>query len=117
MKLSFIIALLLAWPTFGLSLVALVIYTVLKMQSRRQLVDGLLVSLAREGSIIGTAIPELTYDGARNYIDGNCRDIGTIDNPLNGWIEFERFVDGRRYVGELTRTHDGRGAVLKARHG
>lgn len=79
-------------------------------------IDRVIQQLGQQGSIMGTAYREISYDDVRKYIDTNdCRVTTPISNPHNGWMEFERTVSGQRYQVTLSRTHDGPGSVLTSK--
>ena len=79
-------------------------------------IDRAIEHLGQEGSVIGTAFRELSYVDVINYIRSNdCRITTSIENPHNGWTEFENVLAGQRYQVTLSRTHDGVGAVLTSK--
>lgn len=79
-------------------------------------IDRAIEHLGQEGSVIGTAYRELSYNDVINYIrSNNCRITTSIENPHNGWTEFERVLSGQRYQITLCRAHDGVGSVLTSK--
>lgn len=79
-------------------------------------IDRVIQRLGEEGSIMGTAYREISYDDVRKYIEINrCRITTSISNPHNGWMEFERVLSGQRYQVTLSRTHDRAGSVLTSK--
>lgn len=84
--------------------------------AKNSTIDRVIQHLGQEGSIMGTAYRELSYDDITNYIkSNNCRVTTSIQNPHNGWTEFEHTISGQRYQITLSRTHEGPGSVLTSK--
>lgn len=80
------------------------------------MIEWAIETLGREGSIVGTAYKEISYDDVVSYMQNpNCRPINSIKDARNGWVDFEATVKGQRYVVTLSRTFDGHGSVLTSK--
>ena len=81
-----------------------------------RLIEKAIEYLGREGGQLGTAVKEISYDDVVSYMRGpNCRPINSIKDPLNGWVDFEAIVNGRKYIVTVCRALDGFGSVLTAK--
>jgi hypothetical protein len=77
------------------------------------MIEWAIETLGREGSALGTAFQEISYNDVASYMRGsNCTLIGSIKDPQNGWVDFEATISGQKYVVTLSRTFEGRGSVL-----
>ena len=86
---------------------------------KNAMIDKAIEHLGQEGSLMGTAYREISYDDVVAYVASNdCRITSSTENPYhryNGWMEFERVLSGQRYAVTLSRTHEGGGSVLTAK--
>lgn len=80
---------------------------------KNQMIDFAIKTLGEEGSIVGTAYKEISYDDVAAYIKTkNCEVLNTIKKDWGNWIEFSAEVDGKKYTVWLDKTFEGRGSVL-----
>ncbi|WP_296125485.1 hypothetical protein [Pseudomonas sp. Ga0074129] len=83
---------------------------------KHQMIEWAIETLGREGSIVGTAYKEISYNDVQSYMQkSTCRPINSIKDAQNGWIDFEAAVKGQKYVVTLSRTFDGHGSVLTSK--
>lgn len=80
------------------------------------MIEWVIETLGGEGSDIGTAYKEISYDDLSLYMrNPNCRIINSIKDGHNGWVDFEATVKGHKYIVTLCRTFDGHGSVLTSK--
>lgn len=80
---------------------------------RDQMIEWAIETLGREGSAIGTAYEEISYNDVASYMRGsNCTLLNSIKDAQNSWVDFKASINGQKYVVTLSRTFDGRGSVL-----
>lgn len=83
---------------------------------KHKMIEWAIETLGREGSIVGTAYKEISYDDVQSYMQKpTCRPIKSIKDAQNGWIDFEAAVKGQKYVVTLSRAFDGHGSVLTSK--
>ena len=82
-------------------------------KKKDQMIEWAIETLGREGSPVGTAYKEISYNDVTSYMRGaNCTLLNSIKDAQNGWVDFEATVKGQKYVVTLSRTFDGYGSVL-----
>lgn len=80
------------------------------------MINWALQKLGEEGSIVGTAFREISYDDVISYIKANnCKVLNVTKKPRGDWIEFLAYVDGVTYTVWLDKTFEGNGSVLTSR--
>lgn len=80
------------------------------------MINWALQKLGEEGSIVGTAFREISYDDVISYIKANnCKVLNVTKKPRGDWIEFLADVDGVTYTVWLDKTFEGNGSVLTSR--
>lgn len=80
---------------------------------KTQMIDWAIETLGREGSIMGTAYDEISYNDVISYIKTrNCQILKETVKPRGNWIEFTAAVKGRAYIVTLDKTFEGQGSVL-----
>ncbi|OWQ98388.1 hypothetical protein [Sphingopyxis witflariensis] len=85
-------------------------------KDKSELIDFAIQHLGSEGGGIPTAYSEFSYDDIVAYIHLNrCAITTSIENPINGWMQFQHELGGRCYEVTLGRAFDGIGAVLQSR--
>ena len=83
---------------------------------KNQMIDCVIETLGKAGSIMGTAYDEISYDDVISYIkENNCQILNVIDKPRGKWIEFRAIVKGSTYTVTLNKTFEGSGSVLSSR--
>lgn len=83
---------------------------------KNKMINWALQKLGEEGSIVGTAFREISYDDVISYIKANnCKVLNVTKKPRGDWIEFLADVDGVTYTVWLDKTFEGNGSVLTSR--
>lgn len=83
---------------------------------KNQMIDFAIKALGEEGSIIGTAYKEISYDDVASYIKAkDCKILNVIKKDWGNWIEFSADVDGNRYTVWLDKKPEGNGSILTSR--
>lgn len=83
---------------------------------KNKMINWALQKLGEEGSIVGTAFREISYDDVISYIKANnCKVLNVTKKPRGDWIEFLAYVDGVTYTVWLDKTFEGNGSVLTSR--
>lgn len=84
-----------------------------KSNTKNKMIEWAIETLGQQGSVIGTAYKEISYDDVILYIKNNkCVMLNSIKNANNGWMDFEAKVNGNKYIVTLSRTQQGDGSVL-----
>jgi len=109
---KFIIALILAIPTYGVSLLILFLYMIYKAKSVKPNMEKAIKYLSKRESAIGTCFKEISYPQALGY----ASELGTITNQRGPYIEFEVQIDEKSYAVTLNKEPIGRGAILTAKN-
>lgn len=53
---------------------------------KHQMIEWAIETLGREGSIVGTAYKEISYNDVQSYMQkSTCRPINSIKDAQNGW--------------------------------
>ena len=107
-----IIALVLAIPTYGVSLLMLFLFMIYKAKSVKSNLQKAIVYLSNNESIVGTCFKEISYQHARTY----ANEVGMITYQSGPYIEFEVQIDEKSYAVTLNREPNGNGAVLTAKN-
>lgn len=107
-----IIALILAIPTYGVSLLILFLYMLYKAKSVKPNMEKAIVYLSKNESAIGTCFKEISYPQALAY----ANELGVITNQIGPYIEFEIRIDEKNYAVTLNKEPGGSGAILNARN-
>jgi hypothetical protein len=108
---KFIIALALAIPTYGISLVVLFIYIYFKTSSFSKNMKNAIVYLSTDSHPLGTCFEEIHYAQALAYAD----EVGSIRSQSGQYIEFNVEIDGVEYFVTLNREPNGNGAILTSK--
>lgn len=108
-----IVAIFLAWPTFGISLV---VYAVVKFalhaNRKQKIIQEAIKHLARENDAMGTSYREISFNQANSYAGSDYCQIIKIEN---GITYFTTRIDNNNYIVELKKTPDGFGSILNAK--
>jgi len=108
---KFIVALLLAIPTYGISLVLLFIYMFFKTSSFSKNIKKAIVYLSTDSHPLGTCFEEIHYAQALAYAD----EVGSITSHSGQYVEFTVEIDGVNYFVTLNREPGGNGAILTSK--
>lgn len=108
---KFIAALLLAIPTYGLSVLALFAHMLYKAKNVKPNMENAIKFLSKSENIIGTCFKEISYPQALGY----ASEMGSITKKIGDFVEFETEIDENQYIVTLNREPNGRGAILNAK--
>lgn len=104
------LALLLAFPTFGLSIVVLLVYMFFKTKNVKNAIETAVEMLSAEESKRRVCIDGLSYIQAYAYL----HECGKITQEINGLCNYSVCINGNTYRGTLTREPNGSNALLSA---
>lgn len=107
-----IIALVLAIPTYGVSLLILFLFMIYRAKRVKSNLQKAIVYLSKNESIIGTCFKEISYQHAHAY----ASELGVMTYQSGPYIEFEVQIDEKSYAVTLNREPNGNGAVLTAKN-
>jgi hypothetical protein len=110
-EMKFIIALLLAIPTYGISLVLLFVYMSFKTLSFSKNIKKAIVFLSTDSNPLGACIEEIHYAQALAYAD----EVGSITSRRGQYVEFTVEIDEVNYFVKLSREPGGNRAILTSR--
>lgn len=108
---KFIIALVLAIPTYGISIILLFIYMYFKTSSFSSNMKKGIVHLSTDSYPLGTCFEEIHYAQALAYAD----EVGSIISKSGQYVEFNVEIDGINYFVTLNREPGGNGAILTSK--
>ena len=106
-----IIALILAIPTYGLSLLILLAYWFCKTKNLKGNMEKAIVYLS-DNNYPGTCFNEISYPQAVCY----AGDMGQITYQEGLYIEFSIQINRKKYQVDLNREPNGNGAILRAKN-
>jgi hypothetical protein len=107
-----IIALILAIPTYGLSLLILLAYWFYKTKDLKANMEKAIVHLSNNKHSLGTCFNEISYPQAVGY----AGEMGQITYQQGSYIEFSIQINRKKYQVTLNSEPDGDGAVLNAKN-
>ncbi|MBT4290056.1 MAG: hypothetical protein HOD92_22250 [Deltaproteobacteria bacterium] len=108
---KFIIALVLAIPTYGMSLIILIAYLFIKHLNFSKNMEKAIVYLSSDSYPLGTCFDEIRYAQALAYAD----EVGNIISKRGQYVEFEVKINGDSYFVTLNREPDRNGAILTSK--
>ncbi len=106
-----LIALILAIPTYGLSLLIFFVYMIFKTSKVKPTMEKAITYLATDSSPLGTCFSEISYPQALGY----ASEVGTIQKKVNSYVEFTVDINGLDYLVTLNKEPTGNGAILTSR--
>ncbi len=104
----FILALALAIPTYGISIILLFIYMYLKTSNLSKNMEKAIVNLSTDSYPLGTCFKEIQYVQALAYAD----EVGNIISQSGKYIEFNVEIDRVEYRVSLNQEPNGNSAIL-----
>ncbi len=111
MKIRLIVALLLAIPTYGLSIAILLVYNYFSARSRLDRIKSAIVILSNEKTNIGTLVDGVRAEDVIAYAANTT--LGILHQE-RGYIRFRCRIEKEEYKIELYREPGGGdGAILK----
>ncbi|TPM33545.1 hypothetical protein FJ955_02005 [Mesorhizobium sp. B2-2-2] len=85
-------------------------------KQKNRIISAAIQHLGTEGSVIGTAYKEISYNDVVGYIKANgCDILSVTKKPRGPWVEFLAEVEGVSYTVWLDCAFDGQGSVLTSR--
>jgi len=108
---KFIIALVLAIPTYCISLILLFIYMYFKTSSFSKNMKKAILYLSTDSHPLGTCFDEIHYAQALAYAD----EVGNISSQSGQYVEFNVEIDDVKYFVTLNREPSGNGAILTSK--
>lgn len=107
---KFIVALVLAIPTYGISLAVLFLYLIFKTKNVKKNMNKAVVHLADNHSGLGVCFKEIRYVQARAYAE----EVGEIKKQIGNYFEFSVEIDGKSYAVCINKEPEGKGAIIKS---
>lgn len=81
-----------------------------------EVISAAIKHLAKEGSIVGTAYKEISYQDVVDYVEKSGFPITAVTNkPRGRWMEFTATIGSERFVVWLDCDFNGTGSVLTSR--
>ena len=81
--------------------------------SKAPIIDGAIVHLSKQPSIMGTAYKEISYSDVVEYIrERGCKIDSQVDKGNYTWYNFTATIAGKSHEVWLDKTSDGNGSVL-----
>ncbi len=110
---KFIVALVLAIPTYGISIILLFIYVHFKtrMYYKNSNIKEVIVYLSEDSYIVGRCFGDIYYMEALAY----ASIIGSIQTQRGQYVEFNVKIDGVNYFVTLDREPNGNCAILRSK--
>ena len=105
---KFILALLLAIPTYGISLIVLLLYSASSNHKASRRIDRVIIHLSSDPLSWGACIEGLPY----NLVFGYAKSFGKIIYRDDFLIKFEISLNDKMYLVTLDKEPNGRDAIL-----
>ena len=109
---KFIIALVLAVPTYGVSILILFAYMFYKTKNLKTNMEKAIVYLSNDNHFQGTCFDEISYTQAIGY----ASETGQITDQVGLYIEFKVEINEKKYEVTLNREPNRDGAILNAKN-